>query len=553
MKLPCALFFLVVLIGGAAVAGQTFTEFPIPATRGVPHPPRITAGPDGNLWFTVQTDIAHPFIGRLTPEGAITMFGLPILRGPLGITTGPDGNVWFIESLDGTPGIGRITTSGVITEYWIPTQNSEADGIAAGPDGALWFTEHSGNKIGRITTSGAITEFVSPGSGAGPEGIAAGPDGALWFTEAGANRIGRITTSGEITEFPIPTPASVPISIAAGPDGALWFTETGANQIGRITTSGEISEFPIPTPASQPFGIAAGLDGNLYFAESAGNKIGRITTSGAVTEYPVPTPGSVPQGIAWGLDGAIWFTEYGAGKIGRLSIGAVSVDRPAPVPPSPRERRTRVRAPRDSPTASPIADADLYLAPTTPPCTEVTEVTGIYQDGKGTYLPGDAVVWADTTNGIDLRIKPLCSADRQLDALLPAAAIALLTGPMNPCQDSGDFNTIQLKIPDLQGAPTGVVGQPSLPPDYFKADSVYFYFLVDSNHDGIFGPGDDGYNLVWQSGIYLTRTELPDRTVYELTTELTSSDAELFRGIGTGGVIEGVFCVPLRLTATRWK
>ncbi|MEP6995020.1 MAG: hypothetical protein ABI968_10905, partial [Acidobacteriota bacterium] len=83
--------------------------------------------------------------------------------------------------------------------------------------------------------------------------------------------------------------------------------------------------------------------------------------------------------------------------------------------------------------------------------------------------------------------------------------------------------------------------------------SVYFYFLVDSNHDGSFGPGDDGYNLVWQSGISLMRTELPDRTIYDLTTDLTSPDAELFRGIGTGGVSEGVFCVPLRLTATRFK
>jgi hypothetical protein len=196
---------------------------------------------------------------------------------------------------------------------------------------------------------------------------------------------------------------------------------------------------------------------------------------------------------------------------------------------------------------------DLGLAPSAPPCSGLTEVTGIYQDGKGAYLPGDTVVWADTDNGVDLRIKPLCSANRRLNPLLPSGAIALLTGPINPCQDSGDLNTIQLKIPDLQDAPTGVVGKPSLPPDYPKAESVYFYFLVDSNHDGKFGAGDDGYNLVWQSGIYLTRTEYFDRTVYELTTDLTSPNAELFRGIGTGGLSEGVFCVPLRLMVTQPK
>lgn len=197
--------------------------------------------------------------------------------------------------------------------------------------------------------------------------------------------------------------------------------------------------------------------------------------------------------------------------------------------------------------------ADLYLAPSTSQCTGLTEVTGIYQDGKGTYLPADVVEWASTTNGVDLRIKPLCSANRELNALLPSAAMALLGGPINRCQGSGGLNTIQLKIPDLQGAQTGVVGQPSLPPDYPKADSVYFYFQVDSNHDGSFGRGDIGYNLVWQSGIHLTRTEYVDRTVYDLTTDLTSSDAELIQGVGNGGTSKGVFCVPLRLMVTQPK
>ena len=31
-----------------------------------------------------------------------------------------------------------------------------------GSDGALWFTESRGNAIGRITTSGAITEYALP-------------------------------------------------------------------------------------------------------------------------------------------------------------------------------------------------------------------------------------------------------------------------------------------------------------------------------------------------------------------------------------------------------
>src|ERR1035438_8811512 len=91
-----------------------------------------------------------------------------------------------------------------ITEYTMPTAGSNPWGIAAGPDGALWFTESVG-KIGRITTSGTITEYTVP-TAVSLGDITAGPDGALWFTDFGGNKIGRITTSGTITnEYPIPT------------------------------------------------------------------------------------------------------------------------------------------------------------------------------------------------------------------------------------------------------------------------------------------------------------------------------------------------------------
>src|SRR5438132_88189 len=55
--------------------------------------------------------------------------------------------------------------------------------IAAGPDGALWFTDPTPNKIGRITTSGHVTLFPVPTAAANAYFIAAGPDGNLWFTE----------------------------------------------------------------------------------------------------------------------------------------------------------------------------------------------------------------------------------------------------------------------------------------------------------------------------------------------------------------------------------
>ena len=129
------------------------------------------------------------------PRSASSPSSAPASRagaGPLGITAGPDGNLWFTEIFGNR--IGRITPLGVVTEFSAGiTAGAEPRGITAGPDGNLWFTEYSGNRIGRITPLGVVTEF-SAGitAGAAPFRITVGPDGNLWFTENSGNRIGRV-------------------------------------------------------------------------------------------------------------------------------------------------------------------------------------------------------------------------------------------------------------------------------------------------------------------------------------------------------------------------
>ena len=64
-------------------------------------------------------------------------------------------------SQSATPGGASATgtPTGTLTEFSIPTVNSQPYGITAGPDGNLWFTESFHSKIGRISVAGAITEF----------------------------------------------------------------------------------------------------------------------------------------------------------------------------------------------------------------------------------------------------------------------------------------------------------------------------------------------------------------------------------------------------------
>ena len=283
-RIALSILFASIAFACGTACAQVVTEFTFGISADA-SPTRITAGPDGNLWFT---EANADRIGRITTLGVVTEFsaGITIGAQPHGITTGPDGNLWFVEF--GIDRIGRIDpATGNVTEFSAGiTPGATPGSITTGADGNLWFTEVAGGRIGRITPLGVVTEF-SAGitAGAQPRGIAAGPDGNLWFAEWGIDRIGRINpTTGVITEFSAGiTAGAAPRGITAGPDGNLWFTEQFGDRIGRITPLGVVTEFGANagiSPGSNPFHITAGLDGNLWFAENGDNQIGRITTGG---------------------------------------------------------------------------------------------------------------------------------------------------------------------------------------------------------------------------------------------------------------------------------
>ena len=84
-----------------------------------------------------------------------------------------------------------------------------------------------------ITPQGSISEFPVPTSQSQPSGIVSGPDGNLWFTEYLTNKVGRITPSGSIYDFPVVPVARQPVSIIVGPDANLWLTALNSTSIMR--------------------------------------------------------------------------------------------------------------------------------------------------------------------------------------------------------------------------------------------------------------------------------------------------------------------------------
>jgi streptogramin lyase len=215
----------------------------------------ITVGPDGNAWFpyTYVNGDGSPlnggmnsFLGRFTPAGQFTSFAVPTVdafrrfvfatSGHSAITAGPDGNLWFTENSPGK--VGKITTAGILTEYPLASTFAAPSIITQGADGNLWFTETAAGKIGRITPAGAIAEFTTPRGpvyNAAPFGITAGSDGNLWYTDYSSG-LGSVTPTGVVTRFEL-EPNANPSNITTGADSKLYFSYTvpaGTSYQGKI-------------------------------------------------------------------------------------------------------------------------------------------------------------------------------------------------------------------------------------------------------------------------------------------------------------------------------
>ena len=109
------------------------------------------------------------------------------------ITAGPDGNIWFTEAAVGKIGCmtpaGRFATLASMAKSRRHTADSPPIGITAGTGRQSVVRRRGASKIGCITTAGAFCnvgtsgEIATATAAQHPIGIAAGPDGNLWFTE----------------------------------------------------------------------------------------------------------------------------------------------------------------------------------------------------------------------------------------------------------------------------------------------------------------------------------------------------------------------------------
>ncbi len=324
----------VIGVAAAGAARPSIHSYTVPDAFGPPTV--ITAGTDGQMWFT---ESGANGIARISLDGVIRDFDTRDTAGSNGITPGPDDRVWFTAN-DGY--VEAIDRDGRVQKYLLRARDlpTGPNGITVGPDGNFWTLAVS-NKIGRVTRSGRLRAFAVPGGAKRLGAITAGPDGALWFLDGIA--VGRITTRGQVKVYRYKPGISAYVSnstIITGPDGNLWFANGDAGLIGRVTPQGQITLIPVVAPSAPDASkiavqaVAAGADGNMWFSAadrgdgniSTSEIYGYVTPSGQVFSWVTPalTRGGMVannnnvEGIAPGPDGNLWFAA-GSGAVAKVT------------------------------------------------------------------------------------------------------------------------------------------------------------------------------------------------------------------------------------------
>jgi streptogramin lyase len=322
------------LVTGPGLADPVVNgEFPV---SGVGANNQITAGPDGNMWVTLDTGTND--VAKIAPDGTVTEYNSANMSFPVGIAAGPDGNLWVTQN----GGVARFAPGDpVAAQKFTIAAISDPRAITVGPDGNLWTG--SADKVVKIPPATPNTPQVFSTTGvSGARWITASSDGFLWLADFGVPQVVRVATDGTGQVFPI---AGGSQGIAAGPDGQVAYSQQGVAPyyIGRRTAAS--AEEKTPVPGTDPFGVAFGTDGAYWTGQFATNDLGRVTPSGAYSTLAF-SANSGPRHLAAGPNNTLWVTLDLIEKVGRVT-GVDPPPGPGPNPtPDPALTTTITKAPK---------------------------------------------------------------------------------------------------------------------------------------------------------------------------------------------------------------
>jgi streptogramin lyase len=293
-RLPAILGLVLALALGvvatASAAPAVNGTFLVP---GVETNNKIVAGPDGNMWVTVN-DGAND-VARITPAGDVKAFELEGVANATGIAV-EGANLWVsfgtgvakFQPAD-PKGTSKATELGI----------NGADSLVLGPDGNIWVAanekvvhfppadptkattiEIEKLKSKDIDVAGSLLVIADQGEksrivtltiagveknlpiGGGSQGVAGAPTGQLAFSaaEAKPEQAGLITPPNPAQSFEL---LGDPFGVAYGADEAFWIVQFAAGQLTRLDSAGQrsiLGSFPKETARQ----IAAGPNNTLW-------------------------------------------------------------------------------------------------------------------------------------------------------------------------------------------------------------------------------------------------------------------------------------------------
>jgi virginiamycin B lyase len=278
--------------------------------------------------------VAFPLLGPPTVQRSryVTEFTLPSSDSdPLGIAVDTQGKVW-VGLTTAKQLLSYTPATRTFREFAIPTdaRSTTVWDMAVDLRGRIWFPSFEDNAFWRFDpASSEFHHYPLATESAQPIAVAIAPDGTVWFTELRGAKLGRIRPdSDRVEEFPVPTTEILLGDLHLAPDGTVWFaqiatSDVSKNRVGRFDPKTEtFSEIQPDHTLFSPTGIAI-VGGEVWLAEHGGSLIAKLEPdSGRVTRYATSpgtvSPASLPYWLAVDGTDTLWFNEHQANRLARF-------------------------------------------------------------------------------------------------------------------------------------------------------------------------------------------------------------------------------------------
>ena len=333
---------------------------------------KIVAGPDGNMWVTVENGTND--VARITPSGEVKEFELENITGATGIAV--EGNNLWVSFGTGYAKFSPADPKGT-TKKTEPGING-AESLVLGPDGNIWVAANL--KVIHFPPSEPNNVTTIEIEKLAPKDIdVAGP--LIVVADKGEiSRIVTLTTAGVEKDFPIGGGSQ---GVAGAPSGQIAFSspEAKPEASGLITPPNPAQSFEL---LGDPFGVAFGSDQAFWIAQFANGGVTRMATDGTRT-FLGGLPKESPRQIAPGPGNTLWVTLDKKEGVVEPSVARISgLEPPVTTPPAVAPQTKIAEGPKGKVrTAGKRARVKFRFSSTTPGATFECALTKVKKLKKG--------------------------------------------------------------------------------------------------------------------------------------------------------------------------